>query len=77
MSTVTHPYYPPGVLLSGGVFVANDWDVVKLISAFIGGWAVIAAVTLGVVRTVNPKLKSTDQALVLWFVLCELCGMDL
>jgi cholestenol Delta-isomerase len=66
-----HPYYPPGIRLSGERFVANDWDVVTLILAFAGGWALIAAATLGVVRKVNPGLKGSDQALVLWFVLCK------
>jgi len=65
-----HPYYPPGIRISGEKFVANDWDVVTLVVTFIGGWALIAAVTLGVVRKINPRLNGTDQALVLWFVLC-------
>jgi hypothetical protein len=51
--------------------VANDWDVFTLILAFGGGWALIAGVTLMVVKKANPRLKGTDQALVLWFVLCE------
>ena len=67
----SHPFYPPGIRLSGDRFVANDWDVVTLILAFAGGWALIASVTLGVVRKVNPRLRGTDQALVLWFVLCK------
>ena len=66
-----HPFYPPGIRLSGEKFVANDWDVLTLVTAFIGGWVVIGAVTLGVVRKINPRLKGTDQALVLWFVLCK------
>ena len=66
-----HPYYPPGIRLSGETFVANNWDVVTLILAFAGGWALIAGATLGVVRKVNPRLKGSDQALVLWFVLCK------
>jgi cholestenol delta-isomerase len=69
MSTTQHPYFPPGIRLSGDKFVANDWDVLTLIAAFGGGWALIAGVTLMVVKKVNPRLKGTDQALVLWFVL--------
>jgi hypothetical protein len=65
-----HPYYPPGIHLSGEKFVANDWDVVTLILAFAGGWALIAGVTLMIVKKVNPNLRASDQALVLWFVLC-------
>jgi cholestenol Delta-isomerase len=66
-----HPYYPEGVPLSGSAFVRNAWDVSHLISAFGAGWAVILGVTLIVVRKVNPRLKASDQALVLWFVLSE------
>ena len=50
--------------------MANDWDVLTLVGAFIGGAAMIAVVTMVVVRSVNPTLKTTDQALVLWFILC-------
>jgi hypothetical protein len=67
---ILHPYYPPGLRLSGDKFTPNDWDVLTLVSAFIGGWALIAAMTLVIVRRVNPLLRGIDQALVLWFVLC-------
>lgn len=67
-----HPYFPPGTRLSGDEFRVNDWDALTLILAFGVGWAVIAGVTLGVVRKANPSLKGVDQALVLWFVLCKL-----
>ncbi|KAG0649132.1 Delta(8)-Delta(7) sterol isomerase [Hyphodiscus hymeniophilus] len=74
MSTIDnqalHPFYPPGIHLSGGKFVPNDWDVLTLVAEFIGGWVVIAAVTLLATKKMNPRLKGTDQALVLWFVLC-------
>jgi len=68
---VAHPYFPPGVALSGDLFVSNDWDVFTLVVTFMAGWAVILGTTLVVVRKVNPKLKVSDQGLVLWFVLCE------
>lgn len=75
MSNVTHPYFPASVKLSGDIFVENDWDVPTLIAVFGAGWAAIMAVTLAVVRKVNPKLKGADQGLVLWFVLCEFLAM--
>lgn len=67
----THPYFPQSVVLSGGTFVANDWDVVTLIAVFAAGWAAIMSVTLLIVKQVNPSLKKADRALVLWFVLCK------
>jgi hypothetical protein len=66
-----HPYYPNGSLLSGGIFIANDWDVATLILAFAAASALILAVTLVVVRKANANLKASDQALVVWFVLCK------
>lgn len=66
-----HPYFPPHIRLSGEQFTANGWDAPTLVLAFGAGSAVIAAVTLGVVRRVNPGLKGVDEGLVLWFVLCE------
>ncbi|KAI9054670.1 hypothetical protein LZ554_001822 [Drepanopeziza brunnea f. sp. 'monogermtubi'] len=70
MSTVNHPYFPPHIVLSGGVFVENDWDVFTLIAIFGAGWVAIMAVTLLLVQKVNSKLSSSDKGLVLWFTLC-------
>jgi hypothetical protein len=67
----THPYYPIGIALSGNTFVANDWDVVSLISAFAAGWAVILGTASVVVKRINPTLKKSDQALVWWFILSK------
>ena len=64
-----HPYYPVGIALSGDIFIANDWSVTTLVSAFAGGLALMLGVTLLLVKKVNPNLKGSDQGLVLWFVL--------
>jgi len=66
-----HPYYPVNILLSGGTFVANEWGVLTLVGAFGVGCAAILGSTLAVVKKVNPRLKRSDQLLVLWFVLCK------
>lgn len=68
---LTHPYFPQTVVLSGGTYVPNNWDVFTLIAVFGAGWAAIMFVTLLVVRKVNPGLGKSDRALVLWFVLCK------
>jgi cholestenol delta-isomerase len=68
---VPHPYHPVGLSLSGGIFTANDWDVLTLILAFTGGWASVFVLTLIIIKKVNPDLKGSDRALVLWFVLSK------
>lgn len=68
---VQHPYFPQSVILSGGTYLPNDWDVVTLIAVFGAGWAAIMFVTLLIVKQINPSLKKSDRALVLWFVLCK------
>jgi len=65
-----HPYFPEGIPLSGNNFVPNDWDVATLILAFAAGITVILGITLVVARKINPRLKLSDQGLILWFVMC-------
>lgn len=71
-----HPYYPKDANLSG-IFIPKSWSVVQLITTFAAGWAVILGTTLLTVRRVNSKLKVSDQALVLWFVLSEYCTSNM
>jgi cholestenol Delta-isomerase len=71
-----HSYYPEGILLSGTNFVPNDLDTVGLVAAFAAGCAVILGSTLLLVKRVNPSLKFTDKALILWFVLSESSWSD-
>jgi len=68
-SDIVHPFYPQDVVLSGGTYIANDWDVTSLIVTFAGLWALVLGPTLAVVRKSNPGLKVLDQGLILWFVL--------
>jgi cholestenol delta-isomerase len=72
ISPPLHPYFPEGILLSGNNFVPNNWDVTTLILAFAAGITVILGITLAVVRKINPRLKFSDQGLILWFVMCGL-----
>ncbi|TVY48065.1 3-beta-hydroxysteroid-Delta(8),Delta(7)-isomerase [Lachnellula occidentalis] len=65
-----HPYYPESILLSGSIFIPNSLDAVGLVTAFGAGCAVILGSTLLLVKRLNPSLKFTDKALILWFVLC-------
>lgn len=64
-----HPYYPQDISLSGGVFTRNTLDAVGLVLAFAAGCTVILGSTVLIVGRVNPGLKLTDKALILWFVL--------
>jgi cholestenol delta-isomerase len=66
-----HPYFPQGILLSGNIFVPNDWSVATLILAFAASITVVLGITLVAVRNFNSKLECSDQGLVLWFVMCE------
>jgi cholestenol delta-isomerase len=63
-----HPYYPIGIALSGDVFVANDWSASSLVLGFAAGLASILGVAWLVMMKINPRLKASDRALVLWFV---------
>jgi cholestenol delta-isomerase len=65
-----HPYFPEGLLLSGTTFIPNEYGVAELVGAFGAASALVLLTTLGVVRRFNPKLKGSDQALILWFTLC-------
>ncbi|TVY29478.1 3-beta-hydroxysteroid-Delta(8),Delta(7)-isomerase [Lachnellula hyalina] len=62
-----HPYYPEGILLSGSNFIPNSLDAVGLVAAFGAGCTVILGSTLLLVKRVNPSLKFTDRALILWW----------
>jgi cholestenol delta-isomerase len=70
-SISSHPYFPEGLLLSGATFVPNELNAVGLVLAFAAGCVVVLGSTLLLVKRVNPRLKFTDKALILWFVLCE------
>ncbi|KAL2371382.1 hypothetical protein RJZ57_004179 [Blastomyces gilchristii] len=63
----SHPYYPIEVELIG--YLANEWSVPLLISAFAAGWAFILGSTLVILSFVAPKLGRADRLAVLWFVL--------
>jgi len=69
--TPIHPYFPEVVALSGNEFVPNNLNAGELILRFGAVWATILAVAFVVARKINPRLSGTDEALVLWFVLCE------
>jgi hypothetical protein len=67
MSTINHPYFPPDILLSGGVFVENDWDVFTLIAIFGAGVRSDRALEMerdistvyGSKMSINPQILKT------------------
>lgn len=71
VTEVIHPYYPIGILLSGGIFVENDWHFQTLVLTFAGACTAVLATALLIAHVANPGLKNADRLLVLWFVLCE------
>ncbi|OJD13536.1 hypothetical protein AJ78_06020 [Emergomyces pasteurianus Ep9510] len=62
-----HPYYPIEAELVG--YLANEWSVLTLISAFAAGWASILGFTLVVLSFMSPKLRRADKLAILWFIL--------
>lgn len=69
ITQLPHPFYPLGTEVVG--YLANDWSVPSLLGLFAGGWAVILAVTLALVKRRNPQLPGWEKATILWFVLCK------
>ncbi|KAH6673728.1 EBP domain-containing protein [Halenospora varia] len=65
-----HPYFPEGIPLSGEKYVANDLGAVSLVLAFAVGCFLILGTSLVIACWVNPNLKTSDRALILWFTLC-------
>lgn len=71
MDPPPHPYYPPGIPLSGGVFLPNAWSVSSLVQTFAAGLTLLLLLAFLAARASNPHLSRTDRVLVLWFVLSE------
>ena len=64
--TVQHPYFPIEAKVVG--YLANEWSVIPLVGAFLGGWGALLLLTLLVVSFVSPKLPKLDKTAILWFV---------
>ncbi|KAK7535055.1 3-beta-hydroxysteroid-Delta(8),Delta(7)-isomerase [Phyllosticta citribraziliensis] len=63
-----HPYYPPGVEISG--YEGNDWTLPQLLAAFTIGCVFIFGVAAAAAMKRRPEISKTDLVTVLWFVLC-------
>lgn len=68
--SIAHPYYPPGVQISGG-YVPNELSAVGLISRFVAVILVHLGTTLALARSFNNRLGWGEQAVFLWFMLCR------
>lgn len=64
-----HPFYPLGVEIVN--YLANDKDVIQLLTSFAIGCTVILSMTWLVASTFGPQLKRTDKLVVLWFMLSK------
>ncbi|CZT08246.1 related to emopamil-binding protein [Rhynchosporium agropyri] len=64
----SHPYFPESLILSGGKYVANTWDVATLITIFFAGFAAIMSFTFMIAMNVNENLRKRDVGLVMWFI---------
>lgn len=65
--TPLHPFYPLGVEIKN--YVANDRDVLGMLTIFLGSWAVILSITWVITGWLNPRMKNKDKAVLNWFVL--------
>lgn len=64
-----HPYYPVEVEIVG--YLANEWSVLALLTAFSAGCAVIFGSTYLIVKRVHPRLPTSELLTVMWFVLSK------
>lgn len=65
-----HPYYPLEVEIVG--YLANEWSVIALLSAFAAGCALIFGLTNVIVKKIQPRIPRHELFTVMWFVLSEL-----
>lgn len=63
-----HPFYPLGIEVAN--YLANEWGVLTLLSAFAACCASVFAATYVVVMRVRPTMSRGELLTVLWFVLC-------
>ncbi|KAH6681763.1 EBDP2, emopamil-binding protein [Halenospora varia] len=62
-----HLYYPPDVQIAS--YLANEWSMQILLTAFSALCAMILLGTLTIVNRVHPNLPGTEKAAIWWFVL--------
>lgn len=67
--TPEHPYYPVTIEIVG--YLANEYSVPVLLGIFAAGCAVIVGLTLMLVRALHPRLKTSDKAAIMWFMICK------
>ena len=65
-----HPYYPPGVGISGG-YAPNTLTLPVLLGTFSSVLCAYLSAVLLIARKVDPSLGNTDLLTLAWFALCE------
>ena len=69
LTQMPHPFYPIEANIVG--YLANQWSVPTLLSAFASGLVFTLGTTLVLVQRHKPNLPSMEKATILWFVLSE------
>lgn len=64
-----HPFYPLGIEIVN--YLANDKDVLQLLTAFAIGCTVILSTAWLVAFKFGGQLRTTDKFAVLWFTLSK------
>ena len=67
-SPTIHPFFPPEANIVG--YLANDYSIIQLLSAFATGCVVLLGGTLLLTRQRVIRLSGKDEAVLIWFVLC-------
>ncbi|KAL4863589.1 hypothetical protein BDV12DRAFT_177345 [Aspergillus spectabilis] len=66
--TTLHSYYPVGVAIPN--YVPNERSTLTLVSTFAVACMANLAVTSSIATKLNPRIRKTELATVLWFALC-------
>lgn len=61
-----HPYYPLGAVITG--YAANETSVPELLGIFFACCGALCATTYYVSKSVNPRLRRSELATIMWFV---------
>lgn len=63
-----HPFYPLDAILDG--YVQNTWGLGGILLVFGIGCLAVMVTTSIVTRAFSPSMRESDQACVMWFVVC-------
>ena len=69
LSEPSHPFYPLEATVVG--YLANERSVVQLLAIFAISCVVVLGATLVLLRNRSNSICGADEAITLWFILCN------